>query len=512
MKKIIILIIFAGLIVSGYLYQNKIKDFISSFSTQEEKGPKEKISRDLAPRKEVEVYRLGQEEPVLSFAKSGVALSSTISYVTPEISGRVVSIDVEVGDQVNKNQTLIYLGDSLSTNIADIQYQTALTSYDIAYYLDELTQYTSDESYYLAKLNAESAWEAYENAVLTAEHTEEIFDSQIESAEIGFDSAEDAYHDLKNDYLDAEEELENLEEEYTAAKKNPTVTQEELSQMKQAITAQEAQVDALKKAKNSAKDGLEQAELGLEQLKESADSQLDQLNFAIDTSYRQYDAAIVQIESAYVGGKMQEAGTDSQLAQALAALKSAQLNIDQKYVKSPINGIVTSISAQEGNLTAPGQVLLKIENSDKLSVKTSVNEKEVELLAIGDEVTLDVDGVSAKGEIVSISPTLNEISKKIEVEIEVTEENAITPGSFVRVYFNPSTQGRLFIPLNSVFLTQDKKQVKIVDKNYIIQCKDITLGEIIGEYVEITSGLNGTEMLVKAQTTFISDGDAVIVK
>jgi RND family efflux transporter MFP subunit len=226
----------------------------------------------------------------------------------------------------------------------------------------------------------------------------------------------------------------------------------------------------------------------------------------------QYEVVLNQLQSTIIATKLQKLGVDSQILQADSALEMAKLNKKYQNLSSPINGVVTSVSAEEGNLVGPGQILAKVENLNKLAIKTSVNEEEAALISVGDDVKVKTDSKTLSGEIISISPALNELSKKIHVEIKITKDSDLTPGSFVKIAFSPQPKNTIFIPLNSISLSTGEKTVKTINENLIVVCKTIETGQIIGDYIEITSGLNGNEKIVKSITTFIEDGEKVALK
>ena len=160
-------------------------------------------------------------------------------------------------------------------------------------------------------------------------------------------------------------------------------------------------------------------------------------------------------------------------------------------------------------MTAPGQVLLKIESTGDLTIKTSVNTSEAELINLEDKVKITANNKDYEGEIVSISPTPNEVTKKIDIEIEVDDSEGLSAGSFVKVHFVSTPTNQIYIPLNSILISDGKKLAKTVLDNNTILCKPIETGQIIGDYIEVLSGLDGDEQIISSITSFLEDGEKV---
>lgn len=505
MKKFIAFLILVAIVVGGYMYQDEIKTYIENLKngTTDEKLLRKKplLLREYPP-KEVEIFELGEDLANLNFSKTGTANAQTTVYISPQTTGKITDINVKIGDTVKEGETLITLGDSLSTDIANLQYLAAKEGLDIVNSTLYLTKQTNLETLKSARSGITSAKESYENSINTKENTDDISDLQIESAQLALEIAKDAYDDLKDDYNDAKDALEDLEDQYDELESEQPDATDALEELQNAIDLAETGLKSLKSAKENSKNGIEQAEIGLEQLEENIVLQMDQLDYAINMASLQYESAVNQLQSLQISTQLQALGVEGQIIQTNSSYEIAKLNAEYQNITSPIAGIVTSISAEEGNLVSPGQVLVQIENLNKISIKTSVNEQEAKLLKVGDKVKVDEE----TGKIISISPTLNQTTKKIDVKIE-TNSN-LTPGSFVKVVFSPDTKKSIFVPLNSVSITDGKKIVKTINKDLIVEYITVEIGQIIDNYIEITSGLKGNEKIITSIIT-LEEGEKI---
>ncbi|MFA7685310.1 MAG: efflux RND transporter periplasmic adaptor subunit [Candidatus Gracilibacteria bacterium] len=486
----------------------------------------QKIARaatiDESNLKTVEVFNLSKETPTLFFTKSAIAESKEIAYIVPQTSGKVVKINTEVGDKVNKGTLLITLGNSLATDVADIQYQSAIKALGIATNSETITNNTTRKSVQTAALGAKMAYESYQTAIKSQNNAENIYDEQ-------YDNAKDGKNDIKDGKQAAEDGIEKLESTISELENQKAILTDTLSKLDPLDTSREEisksleEIEAilikakeqkvtLETALEAADNGLDQAKNGLDLLEVSFEAQQDQLEFAVFAAELQYEIAINQFEIAANAAELQNLGVQTQILQLDSAVKIAELSNEQKYIKSPIKGYVTDIQATENNLIAPGQMVAKVEDPSTLSLKVNLNDEEAQFVTQGQKLTIQYGSKSIEGKVISISPSFSDTGKKISVKIEAENKNLIvTPGALVKVEFSSKTQNRIFIPLNSL-RNNDTQQFVTVIKNNKATLQNIKIGEIVGDYVEVLAGLNGTETILKTADNFLNEGDSVTIQ
>lgn len=87
--------------------------------------------------------------------------------------------------------------------------------------------------------------------------------------------------------------------------------------------------------------------------------------------------------------------------------------------------------------------------------------------------------------------------------------NDVSDGDYVQVDLpiqTEQTQGIYFLPLDAVSQTQDQSVV-YVEKNNKVVAKNITLGNVSGKFVQVTSGLSGIEKVILNRN--VVNGDQV---
>ncbi|MBI4235255.1 efflux RND transporter periplasmic adaptor subunit [Candidatus Peregrinibacteria bacterium] len=410
--------------------------------------------------KEIEIYDLGTEKPEITITSSGFIASDTEVNIAPQIVGKISEIHAQVGDFVQKDDLLVTLGDSLSTDLLQLQYETASQSLDLSDYATYLTDFSSEQSLDQADLSVQIAEENYYNAIQARNNAEEQYETQLESLEL---------------------QLENAE-------------------------------DLAEKAINQTDYPVDQADVAIEILEASHQAQIDQLNYAIEIAYLQCLAALNQLEMQSATTELQKLQAQTQLLQADSSQNAAEKNYQQRYIRAPQNGTLTAITVKKGNLVAPGQIIIQIQDTDSINAKTAISKEESRFIDLSTKVYVDTDEGEQEGKITFLSPSLNPLSKKIDLEIALQEESETLPGSFTKIYFKPKADDLIIIPLNTIFIEKGDKFVKIVNGENKIEHRKIRIKEVIGDFAIVKSGLNGNEKVVSNVEIFTQEGEEVSIK
>ena len=137
--------------------------------------------------------------------------------------------------------------------------------------------------------------------------------------------------------------------------------------------------------------------------KQEAESQLRILQDQQKASSFQKSVIIAKSK---VSSKQTEVAA-ANIKRAQAMLDAAQLNLDYTVVTASIDGQVSKIALQEGQLVQPGQALFYIINNQEAWVIANFKETQLEKMKMGQKVTLKVDAypdTDFEGEITSFSP------------------------------------------------------------------------------------------------------------
>lgn len=210
------------------------------------------------------------------------------------------------------------------------------------------------------------------------------------------------------------------------------------------------------------------------------------------------------------------AGADATVKQALGALRAAQANLERTLVRTPVGGQVDFLPIRIGDYVTNLQRVASVSQSQTLEVLANVSESDGALLTVGDTVTIND---TATGTITSISPTLNPVTKQIEVHIALEHAPGIVGGQSVHVLFpalekpaseTASTTQTLLLPLTSVKLRTQDRIVFTVNAEGRLEAHPVAIGDVHGDRIEIKTPLPA-DMQIVTDARGLAEGESVRV-
>ncbi len=217
--------------------------------------------------------------------------------------------------------------------------------------------------------------------------------------------------------------------------------------------------------------------------------------------------------------------TQQQLDQAKLATRNAKLRLQASQrrssdanIKSPINGIVNKRYIEVGAfVTAQGTQLFELVDVSKLKLKVNVNEAQVANLKIGDQITIKSSvfpDENFSGKITFIAPKAD-ASLNFPVEIEVTNntKSSLRAGMYGTAVFNfPKQAPSILVPRTSFVGSVSSNQVFVLDKaGNKASLRQVVAGRILGDNVEILSGLQEGEAVITSGQINLAEGTAVTI-
>jgi len=180
------------------------------------------------------------------------------------------------------------------------------------------------------------------------------------------------------------------------------------------------------------------------------------------TSEADLEAAIAQTEIA-----------ESQVVQAKATLKQAIDDLNKTRIQAPMNGIVTSINKEVGEIALGSvfqeDVILVISDMSRMEVKAEVDETDVVSVSIGDTTLIEIDAIpdtTYKGIVSEIahSATTKGLGTQEQVtnfEIEVSvigQDDRFRPGMSATVdIITDIKDSAIVVPIQSLTVRQPVK-------------------------------------------------------
>ncbi len=179
-------------------------------------------------------------------------------------------------------------------------------------------------------------------------------------------------------------------------------------------------------------------------------------------------------------------------------------------VYAPASGVLTELGAREGGQLIAGSSLMQISDLSQVWLIAEVPERDAARLKPGlaAEVQLQsLPGEVFKGKVSYLYPTLNEVSRTLQVRVELpNKRNLLRPGMYANIKFTGQLHEALSTPSESIIAT-GKRKVVIVKEAHGYRPVEVETGQERDGYTEILSGLSEGEEVV-ASGQFLIDSEA----
>jgi RND family efflux transporter MFP subunit len=183
------------------------------------------------------------------------------------------------------------------------------------------------------------------------------------------------------------------------------------------------------------------------------------------------------------------------------ALKTAQVNLRDSYVKSPINGVIQTRTVETGQYVAAGAVMATLLRQDPMLLKFDVEPQDAPRLKVGmtANFTMRETQKSFEAKITLVAGSADPTSHMVNVtgEVQSKEKYWLRPGSFCDVQVNLGAPREMPVIPRLATRATDHGYVTYVVENEVAQEKVITLGMSTKDgWIEVRSGLNAGDWIV----------------
>jgi len=225
----------------------------------------------------------------------------------------------------------------------------------------------------------------------------------------------------------------------------------------------------------------------------------------VEARSRQAKATLAQTEAMVEAAK-------SRVAQAQAAVEQATLAKKDAQVRAPYDGQVVSKLIDAGDLASPGTPLLTVEEEGLFCADLVLPERHIQAVKVGQAVKVLVpalDNLEVTGEVGRIVPAADARSRSFEVKVGMPEHLDLKSGMFARVFIPLGGTGILLVPETAVVHEGQLTGVFLVDDNKTAHFRLVRTGKLLGDRVEIISGLKEGQRYVADVPVTLKDGMTV---
>jgi len=382
-------------------------------------------------------------EKTLDFSASGT-FSAVETTISPEISGKVVEVSVNEGEEVEAGQPLF----KIDEEVIRAQYDQAVAAAKAAEAAVEAAtqQAASADAQYHLTLQAALMQDIPARAATWRSSTDDDYRpawyfnkaEQIDAAQTGVANAEKAYtaalSDLEKeqkdasskDFMAAEKRLAEAENALSVA--NSTLEQTELvnnqdledaaEEVKETAQAEfdSALAEYERLLTGSAADAVIQARSRVAVAQTNLDNARSAL-LALQTGDQSLQVVAAQKAAEAAASALKQAEAMNEQAQKAQTL--AQLQLDRASVKAPVSGVVLTRSLEVGDLAVAGGSVMRVAQLDTLDLVVYLPEDQYGKVNVGDVVNVTVDSFAGeifKGSIVHIADEAEFTPRNVQTE------------------------------------------------------------------------------------------------
>ena len=211
-----------------------------------------------------------------------------------------------------------------------------------------------------------------------------------------------------------------------------------------------------------------------------------------------------------------------QIKQAFQVCRTAQVKlailakaVDDTTIRAPFSGFVAEKLVAVGEQISSGMQATKVVTLvriDPLRLSLTVPQQDVGHIQAGQTVRFHVDSFPDRvftARVRFIAPVVaNDTRSMVAEAVADNPDGALRPGMFATAELElPKQRPRVLAPLAAVQWTGEVGKV-FVDRDGVAREQIVALGDIVGNKIEIRSGLTGKELLV-ANPARTHDGDVL---
>jgi membrane fusion protein (multidrug efflux system) len=204
----------------------------------------------------------------------------------------------------------------------------------------------------------------------------------------------------------------------------------------------------------------------------------------------------------------------TQLAISKARLEGIRARLERTRILAPTAGVLNDLLVEEGEYVDPGNPVAQVVDTDTVKVVVEIPERDIAFFSVGDkaEIFADTKGKaeSLEGKVTFISELADSRTRSTRTEITLdNKQRLLRSGQIVHVRLTRRIlKDAVLIPLLAVIPMEDGKAVYVVNSSQAKR-RDVELGIIRGDQVQITSGLEPGDKLIIAGHRFVAPGQKV---
>lgn len=231
---------------------------------------------------------------------------------------------------------------------------------------------------------------------------------------------------------------------------------------------------------------------------------------AFDRAKEMIDKKLIA-QAAYDQAVARRDASRAALEAARAAVREAGEMVDYTVIRAPYSGILTERHVEVGETVAPGQPLVSGLSLAQLRVEVEIPQGDLALIREHAKAAIQLDdGRRIEAADLVLFPYADPKTHTFRARIELPEaETGLQPGMTVKAVFAIGEAERLLIPRSALVRRSEVTAVYVVDANNRVALRQVRLGHVFADSVEVLAGLEPGERIAKdplAALAFVAGG------
>lgn len=185
-------------------------------------------------------------------------------------------------------------------------------------------------------------------------------------------------------------------------------------------------------------------------------------------------------------------------------------------ITAPFAGTIIDRMIERGALVSPTSPLFKLAATTTVRVQAQVPQDVAPSVRTGSSAKVTVRefaGKTFEGTIARSAGALDDVSRTMRIEVRVPNENGqLLSGMYAQVALTLATPHRLFeVPITALYADSRGTRVATIDEQSRVVMKPIGIERDTGQTLEVSTGLDGSERIVKLANAQLTDGALVDV-
>ncbi len=235
-------------------------------------------------------------------------------------------------------------------------------------------------------------------------------------------------------------------------------------------------------------------------------------------SQAEYDAS----ETRYKKANAAVAAAEATLKANTATLQGANVALEYTLIRAPFDAVVLTKNADIGDIVTPlgaaanaKAAVVTIADMNSLQVEVDVSESNIHQVKVGQPCEIQLDALPEsrfQGAVHMIVPTADRTKATVMVKIRfIDKDNSILPEMSAKVAFlsrevkSDEQKPRTALNPAAIITRNGKNSVFLIKENRVVKTP-ITLGEKLGDMIEVLGGVKAGDRVVLKPLDKMRDG------